>query len=208
MEMKPKKGVIALLTLPLVATLAAVCQPPASNSAVALAAAAAAPEAAVKRGEYLVTIMGCHDCHTPKQMGERGPVLDRSRSLAGHPDGGKLPPPPAAVGPWIASAAWDLTAWSGPWGISYAANLTPHETTGLGIWTEEMFVSAIRTGRHMGQSRPILPPMPWEMYAQATDEDLAAIFAYLKSLPPIENPVPEPVPPGGHPPEELPRSEG
>jgi hypothetical protein len=87
----------------------------------------------------------------------------------------------------------DLTAWSGPWGISYGINLTPDENTGIGIWTEEMFVRMIRTGRHMGQSRPVLPPMPIETYSHLTDEDLKAVFAYLRSLPPIENRVPDPV---------------
>lgn len=151
----------------------------------------------VERGRYLVSVIGCGDCHTPKVMGEHGPKLDESRLLSGHPDGGALPPPPAASGPWIATGSWDLTAWSGPWGISYTANLTPDENTGLGIWTEEMFVKALRTGRHMGQSRPILPPMPWEFYRHLTDEDLKAIYAYLRTIPPIHNRVPEPVPPGG-----------
>jgi hypothetical protein len=87
----------------------------------------------------------------------------------------------------------DLTAWSGPWGISYPINLTPDEITGLGIWTEDMFVQAIRTGKHMGQSRPILPPMPWMDYAHLTDDDLKAVYAFLRTLPPISNRVPDPV---------------
>ena len=153
----------------------------------------------VERGMYLVSVIGCGDCHTPKIMGENGPELDQSRMLSGHPDGGALPPPPAANGPWIATGSWDLTAWSGPWGISYTANLTPDENTGLGIWTEEMFVNAIRTGRHMGQSRPILPPMPWQFYRDLTDDDLKAIYAYLRTIPPVHNRVPEPAPPGGTP---------
>ena len=81
----------------------------------------------------------------------------------------------------------------GPWGVSYAPNLTPDETTGLGIWTEEMFLQALRTGRHMGTSRPILPPMPWQVYGQMPEQDLKAIYAYLRSLPPVRNRVPEPV---------------
>jgi hypothetical protein len=92
-------------------------------------------------------------------------------------------------------ATGDLTAWVGPWGISYTANLTPDEPTGIGMWTEEVFIKALRTGKHMGIGRPILPPMPWPDFAKATDEDLKAIFAYLKSLPPIRNQVPDPVPP-------------
>lgn len=203
--MKHENVLTALAAACAVAILAAGCQAPQGEGTVALAEAPAAPsqEAAVERGRYLTTIMGCHDCHTPKVMGEKGPEVDYSRTFAGHTEGGQLPPPPAAVGPWIAAVNWDLTAWSGPWGITYAVNLTP-DTTGLAAWDEEIFVTAMRTGRHMGQGRPILPPMPWEMYRQATDEDLAAIFAYLQSVPPIENLVPEPVPPGGHPPDPLP----
>lgn len=151
----------------------------------------------IERGHYLVKVIGCSECHTPKLMTDEGPVIDESRLLSGHSDGGLLPPPPAADGPWIATGSWDLTAWSGPWGISYTANLTPDENTGIGIWTEDMFVRAIRTGRHMGQSRPILPPMPWQFYRDLTDEDLKAIYAYLRTIPPVHNRVPEPAPPGG-----------
>jgi hypothetical protein len=88
-----------------------------------------------------------------------------------------------------------LTAWSGPWGVSFAANLTPDQNTGLGTWTEDMFVKAIRTGKHMGVSRPILPPMPWQDIAAMSDGDLKAIYAYLRSIPPIVNHVPDPIPP-------------
>ena len=110
--------------------------------------------------------------------------------------------PAVLSGGWMAQTSGDLTAWSGPWGISYAANLTPDEETGTGAWDEAMFVSAIRSGQHLGGGRPILPPMPWENYRGMTDEDLKAVFAYLKSLPPIKNQVPEPVlnPPPGAPP--------
>ena len=149
----------------------------------------------VARGRYLVESIGCHDCHTPKKMGAEGPELDTTRLLAGHPEDAPLPPPPAASGPWIATASWDLTAWSGPWGISYPINLTPDENTGIGIWTEEMFVKALRTGRHMGVSRPILPPMPWQAFRNLEDEDLKAVYAYLRTIPPIHNRVPEPAPP-------------
>ena len=146
----------------------------------------------VERGRYLVTVIGCSDCHTPKKMGPQGPEFDESRLLSGHPEGSALPAPPAGQGPWIATASWDLTAWSGPWGISYAFNLTPDENTGIGSWDEETFVKAVRTGRHMGVSRPILPPMPWQIYKNLTDEDLRAVYAYLRSIPPIKNRVPAP----------------
>jgi hypothetical protein len=153
------------------------------------------PAEQVDRGRYLVASLGCSDCHTPKKMGALGPQLDTSRLLSGHPEGSVLPAPPRAVGPWIASTSWDMTAWSGPWGISYAVNLTADENTGIGIWTEEMFVNALRTGRHMGVSRPILPPMPWEAFRNLTDDDLKAVYAYLRTIPKIKNRVPEPLPP-------------
>jgi len=151
----------------------------------------------VARGKYIVDTSGCHDCHSPKKMGANGPEVDLEKILSGFQAETKLPPPPAIPdgGPWAAVVTWDLTAWSGPWGRSYAANLTPDVTTGLGSWSEAMFVSALRTGKHMGSGRPILPPMPWQTIAKLTDPDLAAVFAYLKSLKPVKNLVPAPTPP-------------
>lgn len=149
-----------------------------------------------ERGKYLVKSIGCGDCHTPKKMTPQGPVEDEARLLSGHPEGSALPEPPAAKGPWIATATWDLTAWSGPWGVSYAFNLTPDENTGIGSWSEETFVAALRTGRHMGVSRPILPPMPWTAIRNLDDEDLKSMYAYLRSIPPVKNRVPLPVEPG------------
>jgi mono/diheme cytochrome c family protein len=154
--------------------------------------------AQIRRGQYLVTLSGCYQCHSPKVMTTQGPVPDPSRALSGHPSDSPLPPIPAGlIGPngWGALTTNDLTAWAGPWGISFAANLTPDGATGLGRWTPEMFVRAMRTGRHMGVGRPILPPMPWQDFARLTDSDLRAIFAYLHSLRPIHNQVPMPVPP-------------
>jgi mono/diheme cytochrome c family protein len=151
----------------------------------------------IKRGLYLVNVGGCGDCHTPKVFTEAGPQPDESRLLSGHPADAKLPPlPTGVIGPdrWGAIANNDLTAWAGPWGVSYAANLTP-DVTGLGGWSPEIFIQAIRTGKHAGGGRDILPPMPWMDYAQMTDEDLRAVFAYLKSLPSVSNVVPTPVPP-------------
>ncbi len=89
----------------------------------------------------------------------------------------------------------ELTAFVGPWGMSFAANLTPDDQTGIGLWTEDVFIKALRTGKHMGAGRPILPPMPWFNLVQAKEEDLQAMFAYLKSLPPVKNQVPTPIPP-------------
>jgi hypothetical protein len=162
---------------------------------VTVAAKSAPAPTAVERGKYLIEAVGCHDCHTPKKMGPNGPELDTTKLLAGHVAPAEpLPsPPPVQKGPWIATAMWDLTAWSGPWGISYAVNLTPDPDTGIGHWTEEMFVQALKTGKHMGKSRPILPPMPWEAFRNFSEDDLKAMFAYTRSVPPIRNRVPEPV---------------
>ena len=154
----------------------------------------------IKKGEYLVTLGGCNDCHSPKVMTERGPMPDPARLLSGHPADEKLSEiPPGLLTPtkWGAMCNHNMTAWTGPWGVSFAANLTPDEFTGTGAWKEETFIAAMRSGKHMGAGRPILPPMPWFNYAKASDEDLGAIFAYLKSLKPIENMVPPPIPPAG-----------
>jgi mono/diheme cytochrome c family protein len=154
----------------------------------------AAARARVARGEYLVNIGGCNDCHTPLKMGPKGPEPDLSRRLSGHPESLKMPTPPKlAQGPWAWSAAITNTAFAGPWGVSYTANLTPDRVTGIGIWNEEVFVKTIRTGRHWGVSRPILPPMPWQNVAGLTDDDLKAVFAYLRSIPPVHNQVPDAV---------------
>jgi hypothetical protein len=147
------------------------------------------------RGEYLVKIMGCNDCHTPWKLGPNGPEPDMSRMLSGHPEQVGALQPAQTSAPYVWAAGPTNTAFSGPWGISYTANLTPDQNTGLGIWTEEMFIAAIRTGRHMGVSRPINPPMPWPMYRNASDEDLKSVYAYLRTIKPIVNHVPDYQPP-------------
>jgi mono/diheme cytochrome c family protein len=150
----------------------------------------------IARGKYLVTIAGCNDCHTPLKMGENGPEPDWSRMLSGHPDSiavksaARVPEEP-----WLVTTTATTTAWSGPWGVSFTANLTPDAETGLGRWTFRNFKDTIRTGRHMGRGRPILPPMPIPMYKHMTDEDLEAVFSYLRTIPAIKNRVPEPLPP-------------
>jgi len=164
------------------------------------AESAAASSDLVGGGRYLVTIMGCNDCHTPYKMGKTGPEPDMTRMLSGHPENLKLAPPPKLEGGWLMAGAATNTAWAGPWGVSYTSNLTPDQNTGIGIWTEDMFIKAMRTGKHMGTSRTILPPMPWPWYAKMRDEELKAVFAYLKSIPPIQNHVPDPLPPSGGPP--------
>lgn len=158
-------------------------------------AAGPAPRDRIERGRYLVNTSGCADCHTPLKMGPRGPVPDTTRSFAGHPEGLALPPAPALPpGPWHVVASATNTAWSGPWGTSFTANLTPDPDTGLGRWTVQDFVQTLRTGRHLGRGRPVLPPMP-AAYGQMRDTDLQAMFAYLQSLPPVRNRVPVPLPP-------------
>jgi mono/diheme cytochrome c family protein len=149
----------------------------------------------VERGRYLVSAMGCNDCHTPWQMGPKGPEPDMSRMLSGHPAALKMPPAPAPQGPWLWTAAATNTAFAGPWGVSYAANLTPDQNTGLGIWREVDFVNAIRLGKHFGVSREILPPMPWPAFRNLNDEDLKSIYAFLRTIPPVSNLVPDPQPP-------------
>ncbi len=185
--------------------------PESSLSAKALTAENAKPpspaaptESPVERGKYLVTGMGCSDCHTPKKMGLKGPELDMTKLLSGQPADDRLPPPPALTGPWVAVTNVHLTAWKGPWGMSYSANITSDPETGIGNWTEETFVAAMKTGKHMGAAagRPILPPMPWPAMSQLKDDDLKAMFAYLKTVPAVKNKVPEPVmapPPPGAP---------
>src|SRR5687768_40600 len=118
--------------------------------------AGTSPEASrVERGAYLVRTMGCNDCHTPWKLGPRGPEPDMSRMLSGHPQDVAMPAPPKLGGGWEWAGAATNTAFAGPWGVSFAANLTPDRETGLGMWTEQTFMDAIRTGRHEGQGRPI-----------------------------------------------------
>jgi hypothetical protein len=183
-------GVASLTMLALTATSSAQTKQPGQSSVQAKR---------IERGKYLVAIMVCNDCHTPFKMGPNGPEPDMSRMLSGHPEGMKLPPPPKLSGPWGMVGTATSTAWAGPWGISYTANLTPDNNTGLGIWTEDMFIKAMKTGKHMGTSRPIQPPMPWPWYGKMTDDDLKAVFAYLKSIPPITNHVPDYEPPAEQP---------
>jgi len=127
---------------------------------------------------YLVTTGLCHDCHTPSVAGPDGPAPDMKRALSGHPQDIPVKAPAVVSEPWVAATTATLTAWSGPWGVSFSANLTPDPDTGvLRDFTEEQFVRTLRTGRHQGQGREILPPMPWPWIGKMTDDDLKAIFA-------------------------------
>ena len=151
----------------------------------------------VQRGKFLVTVGGCDDCHTPKNFGPNGPELDISRRLSGHPIGTPVPPVDTSLIHQWAYMSHDLTMAVGPWGITFSANLTPDNETGIGTWQPEMFVNAMKTGKHLGvaEGRPILPPMPWQNLSNLSDEDLTAMFLFLKSLPPVKNKVPDPLPP-------------
>jgi mono/diheme cytochrome c family protein len=158
--------------------------------------ASSGDSARVQRGEYLVTVGGCNDCHTPLKMGPNGPEPDMSRMLSGHPESFPVSEPAKnSSEQWMMTSNATGTAYSGPWGVSFTANLTPDENTGLGIWTEDMFIKALRTGRHMGASRQILPPMPWANYGKMNDDDLKAVYAYLRTIPAVHNRVPDPLPP-------------
>jgi mono/diheme cytochrome c family protein len=160
----------------------------------AAAEPAAAKAAQVERGRYLVTTSGCHDCHTPMKMGAQGPEPDMDRMLSGHPESLQMPPVPALpAGPWLVISSATNTAWAGPWGVSFTANLTPDADTGLGRWSERDFKNTIRSGRHLGRGRPVLPPMPIPAYRNFTDADLEAIYAYLRTIPAVKNRVPEPL---------------
>src|SRR3954467_108793 len=105
----------------------------------------------IARGEYLVTVGGCNDCHTPLKMGPKGPQPDMPRMLSGHPENFAMPPAPKGNGAWMWSGAATNTAFAGPWGVSFARNLTPDDHTGIGIWSEKKFVEKKRTrGHHEG----------------------------------------------------------
>ena len=154
-------------------------------------------EEMVARGKYLVISGGCSDCHTTKIYTDMGPVPDTTKLLAGYYAGEKLPWADLSMieqGKWVMTDK-NFSAWLGPWGISYAANLTPDNATGIGAMSEEMFIKTLREGKWMGVGRPLLPPMPWQGIGTLNDQDLKCMYAYLKSLKPIHNPVPQPTSP-------------
>ena len=153
-------------------------------------------EALVKRGAYLVNIMGCNDCHTPKIMTATGPVPDSNRLLSGHRAETALP----AVYREALQKGWALfysegTAAVTPAGTAYAANLTPDET-GIGNWTEAQFRTALTRGKWKGleNARGLMPPMPWENYRELSEEDIHALYTYLRSIPAVDNLVPAALP--------------
>ena len=153
-------------------------------------------ESQVKWGERLVFIGGCNDCHTPKKIGPHGPEgNDMSLMLSGHP----AQTPPANFDAKDAGkkgliVTSTFTAWTGPWGTTYAANLTS-DSTGIGTWKEEQFIKALREKKWMGLegTRPLMPPMSMMPACEMNDDELKAIFAYLKTTPPVKNVIPEAV---------------
>ena len=159
-------------------------------------------ESQVKWGEHLVTVGGCGDCHTPKKMTPMGPEDDSTLLLSGHPAQQPLPDIDRTMAESKGLAVTQtLTSWIGPWGVSFAANITS-DTTGIGAWKEEQFIRAMREGLFKGLvgSRLLLPPMPWPSIKHMSDDELKAIFAYLKSTKPIVNVVPAAMPPVTAPP--------
>jgi mono/diheme cytochrome c family protein len=132
-------------------------------------AATMTQEDKIARGKYLAIGSSCADCHTP---GFFYGAPDTNRWLSGS----EIP-------------------WQGPWGVTYARNLTPHPETGLGSWTEDQIVTALKTG-HRPDGSPLLPPMPWQNISNYSDEDLHCLATYLKSIPPVEHKVPDRLPPG------------
>lgn len=133
------------------------------------AAGGASTAKLIERGKYLATVANCNDCHTP---GTLFGAPDFSRQLSGSELG-----------------------WNGPWGTSYARNLTPDMETGLGYYSAQDIVNAIKSG-HRLDGKPMLPPMPWQDYQAFPAQDLLAIATFLKSLPPIVHKAPEVLPPG------------
>jgi mono/diheme cytochrome c family protein len=134
---------------------------------IALASLAArADEAPVERGKYLVSIAGCNDCHTPGYFFGKP---DMARYLGGSDVGFQMP----------------------GLGVFYAPNLTPDKETGLGGWTAEEIRTALQTGVRP-DGRLLAPIMPWHAFANLTPEDVAAVVAFLQSLPPVKNKVPGP----------------
>ena len=132
--------------------------------------AQAADPATVARGKYLVTIASCHDCHTPGYFLGKP---DTARYLGGSDVGFELP---------------GLGTFLGP-------NLTPDKETGLGKWTDAQIVAAIQTGVR-ADGRMLAPIMPYHAFANFTPQDVQAIVAFLRTIPPVQHKVEGPFGPG------------
>jgi hypothetical protein len=188
-----KKSIVFIMAVFSVILLIGGCAPKQKAGTVTLS-----KEELTKKGEYLVTIMGCNDCHSPKKMGAMGPEVIPELALSGYPSDHKLPAvDPKVMKDWVLFSP-DLTAAVGPWGTSFSANLTS-DSTGVGNWKEENFRIAFTKGKFMGfeSSRSLLPPMPWQNFVNIKDENPTAIFTYLQSTKPVKNIPPAPLPPVG-----------
>lgn len=151
----------------------------------------------VEKGQILTVEHGCVFCHSPKVTEEDDLIPDPDKLFSGHPSDKKLPDIPSDIigyDKWFGLYTTGFTAWGGPWGISYAANITPHKETGIGKWSEKDFINVIRLGIHSSFKRTLMPPMPWNEINRLSDDDLEAIFKYLQTVKPIDNKVPDSVP--------------
>lgn len=137
---------------------------------VAPLAAAAADEAQLARGKYLVGIAGCMDCHTPGYFFGKP---DMAKYLGGSDVGFEIP----------------------GLGVFIGRNITPDKETGIGSWSQAQIVTAIQTGVRP-DGRVLAPIMPWHAFATLTKEDVTAIAAFLQSVPPVSHAVPGPFGPG------------
>jgi len=171
-------SVFVLLAIVLVTSLAARQQPKSPYPPARPARLATSPTSA-ERGAQLVMLGGCNDCHTPK-LPNGMPNL--ARTLSGHPLNAPLPPEVTGG----VSANMHLTAWRGPWGVTMARNITPDKATGIGTWTLADFKRTIRTGIDP-KGVVLQPPMPIPMIQNLPDEDLEAIYNYLRTVKPIVN---------------------
>lgn len=129
-----------------------------------------ADSAQVARGQYLVTMSGCNDCHTPGYFFGKP---DEAKFLGGSDVGFEIP----------------------GLGVFVGRNITPDKETGIGSWTAKQIVTAIQSGQRP-DGRELAPIMPWHAFAQLTPEDAGAIAAFLQSVKPVSNAVPGPFKPG------------
>ncbi|HZY36869.1 MAG TPA: diheme cytochrome c-553 [Mucilaginibacter sp.] len=184
------KALIPILLIACLMGALIACSPAKSDPQTA--SAAPTKDSLVKRGAYLVAVMGCNDCHSPKKMTAMGPVVDSARMLSGFPANAPAPSPgPSDIKGGLVVFNGDLTACVGPWGTSFSANISSDDS-GIGKWKEEQFDQALRHGKYKGLdgTRPLMPPMPWQDFSNLNDSDVKAIFYYLKSTKPVNNVVP------------------
>jgi len=150
----------------------------------------------MKRGQQLVSMGGCADCHTPKRFDPKlgMPVPDMTRFLSGHPEG--APDPQAQPGQTDMAVIGSEGPMEDPaFGKVWARNLTPDKETGIGNWTTEEIVAALQTGIRP-DGRMLAPIMPYHAFAHLTKEDVTAIADYLKTIKPVNHAVPGPFGPG------------